>query len=162
MTWAPESRPVAVLVAFALVALVGGALFAGTPVNADRRDSDAAWRLPDASALRRSDPADITTLRNSTFWSTAATTGDAPTEGPRSWTLAGIVRDGERWLALVALPGSTLDVKRFAAGETLPDGSRIVAIDATSLQVDAGACRTTHVLYAPRPTGGCADDTSGP
>ena len=51
-----------------------------------------------------------------------------------AWTLAGIVRDGERWLALIATPGNALGVKRLAAGEALPDGRRIVAIDAIRMQ----------------------------
>jgi hypothetical protein len=160
--WALESRPLAVAALCALVALVGGALFAGAPISADRSGGEALWRLPEATALRRFDPADVTTLRNSTFWSTAATAGDESIDAPSAWTLAGIVRDGERWLALVATPGNALDVKRLAAGDALPDGRRIVTIDAARMQVDAGACRIDYTLYAPRPAGGCADDTQGP
>ncbi|MFN8769044.1 MAG: hypothetical protein ACK5VV_13770 [Lysobacteraceae bacterium] len=163
MKQALESRPLAVAAVFTLVALVGGALFAGAPVSADRSGSDAAWRLPEATALRRFDPADVTTMRSSTFWSTAATADDGGIDAPAAaWTLAGIVRDGERWLALVATPGNALDVKRLAAGEALPDGRSIIAIDAARMQVDAGACRIDYTLYAPRPAGGCADDTQGP
>lgn len=162
MKQALEARPLAVAAVFALVALLGGALFAGAPVSAGRSGDDAAWGVPAAEALRRFDAADVTTLRNSTFWSTAATAGEAPSEGVAAWTLAGIVRDGERWLALIATPGNALDVKRLAAGEALPDGRRIVAIDAIRMQVDDGTCQTDYTLYAPRPAGGCADDTQGP
>lgn len=162
MKWALESRPLAVAAAFALVGLLGGAMFAGAPVSTDRSGSEADWRLPEAAALRRFDPTDVTTLRNSTFWTTAATAGEAPTDGAAVWTLAGIVRNGERWLALVATPGNTLDVRRLTVGEALPDGRRIVAIDAARMQVDDGACRTDYILYALRPAGGCADDTQGP
>ncbi len=60
------------------------------------------------------------------------------------WRFVGVTRDGQGYVALIS---QGQQVKRYRAGEKLPDGSELVGIDLNSVQVLKGAVFAEVPLY---------------
>ncbi len=136
-----------------------GAAFAGAPENADGPREEAVWNLPAADELGRYNAADYSAVRAGQWWSDGNTN---TTEAANSaWRLAGIVRDENTWKALITLPQGGLSVTRSKAGDALPDGGRILSIDASAMQIERNGCRQTVALYTPLPGDACDSTNSG-
>jgi hypothetical protein len=137
---------VSVLAAGVLTAVLG-AYFAPLGTAGSDPASDAGWTLPERRA--RFSEADVAKLRNSPFLGTRGQEAEA---GAPRWRLAGVAREGRGWQAMVVDDASPLQVRRMSEGETLPDGSTIVDIDADGLISENQGCRRAFRLYASAPS----------
>jgi len=103
----------------------------------------APWRLPTTAELERSSIEQFAAIRD-VAWVGDGAAGDGPSA---QWTLRGIVdREGT---AILVQVGSDPLIKRFSSGDTLPDGSRLVAIERGGIIVEREGCRSMLPLYKP-------------
>lgn len=138
-------RPTLLLVAAAAVVLAGiaGWYRSMPPPAGSASAHQPKWRLPPPAALERSTAAQY-----------AATSGVAwfgdngqGIAGPGAqWTLLGVVgRPDDR--AILVSVGSDPLIKRLHSGDTLPDGSKLVAVGRSGIVIDRDGCRTERPLY---------------
>lgn len=110
-------------------------------------DREGEWQLPEFSTLERSN-SELFAATQGVVW-VGGTAAGAP---GAEWTLRGISdRDG-RGIALVQA-GSDPVIKRFQAGDTLPDGSILIEVGDSGIVVERDGCRGKRSLY---PAGGAA------
>lgn len=115
----------------------------------------AAWHLPTAAGLERS------SIEQFAATSGVAWLGDGVGGGGAAvqWTLRGIV--GPDNPAVLVQAGTDPLIKRLQSGDTLPDGSRLVAVLRDRVVVERDGCRTQRPLYppaiaaTPAPAAGC-------
>lgn len=141
------------LAGIALGALLGALLGLLRPIGGDAGDAPAAsieWTLEDPAAFARFDEQAFQTLRRAPIWgSDAAGTARNRRGAPqtRSWRLTGIIAEPAP-TALIVVDGET-DIKRLQIGDSLPDGSTVVAISERGLGFEHDGCRKLRALYAP-------------
>lgn len=117
-----------------------------------------AWRLPTAAELERSSIEQFAAIRGVTWVGDGGAGGGDPSA---QWTLRGIVGRFDDRAVLVQV-GSDPLIKRLQSGDTLPDGSRLVAVERNGIVVERDGCRTQRPLYplasnVPQdPADGCA------
>lgn len=85
----------------------------------------------------------------------------AASEGPGnlSWRLAGIVRTPQP-MVLVMTEGKPRQNLRLAAGDALPDGSRLTGIEEDTILVENAGCQRTFQVHRRNPirvSGECAE-----
>jgi hypothetical protein len=135
-----------------LVAAIAG-WFRPTPLATNAiGPHDAAWQLPTRADLERSSAAQFAATRGVSW------VGSGPGAGTPSaeWTLLGLVgRANDR--AVLVQAGNDPLIKRVGAGDTLPDGSRLVSVGTNGILIDRDGCRMRRPLY-PAPE---QDKTSG-
>lgn len=135
-----------------MLAALGGGLLAACvagwfrPLPAEpgkARGSDTGWLLPAAADLERSSAAQFAATAGIRWF------GDAGTKngpgGATPWTLLGLVKGPDR--AVLVRAGSDPLIKRFRAGDTLPDGSRLVEVLQDAVLVERDGCRSRLPLY---------------
>jgi hypothetical protein len=114
---------------------------------------DAAWRLPTAASLERSSAAQFAATRGVSWVGSGPAGAGTPSS---EWTLLGLVgRPDDR--AVLVKAGKDPLIKRVGAGDTLPDGSRLVSVGTNGILIDRDGCRMRRPLY-PAPE---QDKTSG-
>ncbi|MGN6111803.1 MAG: hypothetical protein ACTHOC_02125 [Luteimonas sp.] len=103
-----------------------------------------AWSLPATAQLERSSAAQYAAIR-AVPW---VGTGTGPVGATTSeWTLLGLVgRPDDR--AVLVQAGKDPLIKRLGAGDTLPDGSRLISVGSDGIVVDRNGCRVRRPLYA--------------
>lgn len=113
--------------------------------------SNVDWSLPGADTIARHNPRDMATVTSAVAWGQeAATAGDKKASTPGSWRLVGILRD-EGLSALVMPPDASSEATRLAIGDTLPDDSKLVAIEGDTITTEIDTCRTTYQMFLPAP-----------
>ena len=135
-----------------LAAAVAGAALAGwwRPVPLEIHAAGARggpWRLPDPARLERSSAADFAEVLQ-VAW--VGTGGAVVTPGDTSWQLLGLVGRPDDRAILVSVANDPV-IKRYGAGDTLPDGSRLVRVGSDGIVIDRQGCRVRRPLYAPPP-----------
>ncbi len=100
------------------------------------------WQVPRMSALERSS-ADMTAqIRNLKWLGDAAFSGDTDKQ---EWTLKAILNEEG---AIIIAVGKQALISRSKVGDTLPDGSRLVALRGDTAVVELDGCRMDRHLYA--------------
>jgi hypothetical protein len=113
----------------------------------------AAWRLPTAASHERSSAAQFGATRGVSWVGSGPAGAGTPSA---EWTLLGLVgRPDDR--AVLVKAGNDPLIKRVGAGDTLPDGSRLVSVGTNGILIDRDGCRMRRPLY-PAPE---QDKTSG-
>ena len=151
------NRTTMILAAAGVVALAGVAGW-WRPIPAPAiatAAQQAAWHLPTAAELERS------SIEQFAATSGVAWLGDGVGGGSAAvqWTLRGIV--GPDNPAVLVQAGTDPLIKRLESGDTLPDGSRLVAVLRDRVVVERDGCRTQRPLYphasaaTPAPAEGC-------
>lgn len=101
------------------------------------------WLLPTTGNLERSTAAQFAAA------SGVAWLGDSGLDGATpgaQWTLLGVVgRPDDR--AILIQSGADPLIKRLHAGDTLPDGSKLVAVGRSGFVMERDGCRTERPLY---------------
>lgn len=126
-----------------LLACVTGWFRTLPPEPGKARKSGAAWSLPPEAELERSSAAQFAATAR-IKWPGDATAGNGA-EGTTPWTLLALVKGPDR--AALVRAGSDPLIKRFKAGDTLPDGSRLVEILQDAVMVERDGCRSRRPLY---------------
>lgn len=124
------------------------------------------WRLPESEVLLRHHAGSLEYVGN-IRWDASQGAADGASdpnglENEPAWHFRGIV-GGTVSFALIELAG-TSRLERVGAGEKLPDGSTLLSIDANSIMVLEGSCRSRHMLHQPNdaPQRDCAADPENP
>lgn len=116
------------------------------------------WSLPNQDAISRHNPRDLATVTADIKWGSEAKAGNDKVATAGAWRLVGILRDSGL-TALVMPPDASTEATRVAIGETLPDGSTLVAIKGDTVTTENHSCRTTYQMFLPAPVNqsdGCA------
>lgn len=113
------------------------------------------WRLPTPASLERSSAAQFAATRGVAWVGSGAAAAGAPTA---EWTLLGLVgRPDDR--AILVQAGNDPLIKRVGAGDTLPDGSRLVSVGRDGILIDRDGRRVRRPLYPAQaqdpPPAGC-------
>jgi hypothetical protein len=110
---------------------------------------DTAWRLPTPASLERSSAAQFAATRGVAWVGSGGAAAGTPSA---EWTLLGLVgRPDDR--AILVKAGNDPLIKRVGAGDTLPDGSRLVSVGKDDILIDRDGCRVRRPLYpAPEDT----------
>ena len=103
-----------------------------------------AWRLPAGADLERSTAAQYAAIRGVAWVGMQGSAG--PGGAASEWTLLGLVGRPDDRAALVRVGKDPL-IKRFSAGDTLPDGSRLVEVGSSGIAIDRDGCRIRRALY---------------
>lgn len=107
-----------------------------------RRQEDR-WTLPPTSQVERASASMLTSM-GAIRW--VGGTSGAGTSGKSSpWTLLGIVQGPDR--AILIQSGADPLIKRMRAGDTLPDGLRLVDIHPDTITLESDGCRRERTLY---------------
>lgn len=132
-----------VLVLLALLGGIGGWLWPPPPLpTTDYPRATAPWKVPPPEAVERSSASMTAQARNLKWLGDAAPGGStALTE----WTLKAIL-SGED--AILLTSGKEALISRAKVGDTLPDGSRLVALRGDTAVVELDGCRMDRHLYA--------------
>lgn len=107
------------------------------------RNSSTTWSLPPAAELERSSAAQFAATAK-IQWPGDATAGNGA-ESTTPWTLLALVKGPDR--AALVRAGSDPLIKRFKAGDTLPDGSRLLEVLQDAVLVERDGCQTRRHLY---------------
>lgn len=138
----PKRMAVGIGAALLLVCVAGW--FRPLPTEPGKaRNSPTAWSLPPAAELERSSAAQFAATAKIKW--PGDTTAGSGAEGATSWTLLALVKGPDR--AALVRAGSDPLIKRFKAGDTLPDGSRLVKILQDAVMVERDGCRSRRPLY---------------
>jgi len=85
------------------------------------------------------------------IWDGAKRPTVAKAQGPQeAWRFIGTVRTGEDYMAVIAI-GATGKIQRASAGDVLPNGEKIVAIDNGWLQIEAAGSQREMKLFKSEP-----------
>jgi hypothetical protein len=105
------------------------------------------WRLPGAATLERSPMAEFAQARALGWVGTGGGNAAAAEDGGSSeWTLLGLVgRSDDR--AILVQAGNDPLIKRLGAGDTLPDGSRLVSVGSDGIVIERDGCQSRRPLY---------------
>ncbi|KAF1686628.1 hypothetical protein B1992_06880 [Pseudoxanthomonas broegbernensis] len=147
-----RGRTVLLLAAGAATGVALGAAWPPPPIPKSREDA-AEWTLP-ADALERL-PRDAVTRAGQVRW-LGEKGADGDGQASQEWRLAGILQTPQP-VALVVTPGKQKQSFRLEPGATLPDGSRLAAIEGDTATVERGACTLVYQLHRSQPI-----RTSGP
>jgi len=133
-----------------------GAAWPPPPLPRQTGDDDE-WTPPAASLERV--PQEAASQLAAVRWS-----GDQHTEpgaeGQQSWRLVGIVHAPQP-VALVMTEGKNKQNLRLEAGGTLPDGTRLAAIEHDLISVEGSSCQRTFQVHRRNPirtSGECGTD----
>lgn len=138
----PKQMVVGIGVALLLVCVAGW--FRPLPTEPGKaRNSRTAWSLPPAAELERSSAAQFAATAKIKW--PGDTTAGSGAEGATSWTLLALVRGPDQ--AALVRAGSDPLIKRFKAGDTLPDGSRLLEVLQDAVLVERDGCQTRRRLY---------------
>ena len=134
---------------YAAVACMAAAMVAGwfrpTPLETHAIGGHAsAWNLPSQAQLERSSAKQFSEIAG-VAW--AGTGSDAAGNMNSEWTLLGLVGRSREPAILVRVGKDPL-IKRFRAGDTLPDGSRLVGVEKTGIIVDRAGYESAFYLTA--------------
>lgn len=152
------SRRHMIYFACALVAgLILGVVWPSQSASIEK-SSNVEWRLPGQDTITRYKPKDLATVTADVKWGNEAVAGGEKVAAPGSWRLVGILRDAGL-TALIMPPAATAEATRVAIGDTLPDGSKLIAIERDTVTTENHSCRTTYQMFLPAPvkqSDGCA------
>lgn len=130
-----------VVVASAMLGGVAGWLRPLPQETSTAAAHDQAWWLPAPADLERSTAAQFAAISDVPWLGDATPTGQVA-----EWTLLGVVgRPDDR--AILIRVGSEPLIKRLRSGDTLPDGSKLIAVGSDGVMIDRGGCRTKRPLY---------------
>lgn len=101
------------------------------------------WRLPAAADLERSSAAQFVAISDVRWLGEDGSADGGP---GTQWTLLGVVGT-ELDRAILVKAGSDPLIKRLHSGDTLPDGSKLVAVGSSGIVIDRDGCRTERPLY---------------
>jgi len=176
-----KRRLILLACACGLAGLILGAVWPPPPIPR-ARTAATEWALPDPAQLARHSADDVSQITRAVRWS-----GESGAEGGArvSWRLAGFVNDPE--VAALIMPqarpapppapgtrrnpapggapagGAIAQAERAVAGDTLPDGSKLVAIEGDTITTELDGCRLVYQLYRPEPVSAsptCAETTA--
>lgn len=120
--------------------------------------SKSKWSLPGPDTITRHNPRDMAAVTATVTWGNDSKAGGDKIAAPGSWRLVGILRDSGL-TALIMPANATTEATRVAIGESLPDGSKLVAIEGDTVSTEHDSCRTTYQMFLPAPlsqSDGCA------
>lgn len=134
-------------------ALVAGLIIGAAWPPATSSQNKAAkgeWRLPGADTITRHNPRDMAAVTAGVRWGGEGKASGDKVVTPGTWRLVGILRD-DGLTALVMPPDASTEATRVAIGDTLPDGSKLVAIKGDTISTENDSCRTTYQMFLPAP-----------
>lgn len=130
--------------------LVGAVIGLFLPIRAAAppKAGEAGWALPTRGMIERFDEGKYLSVRSARFWGEIGSPG---ARGARTaaWTVGGIVTRPAIRVAL-ATPGKP-GVSWVRTGDTLPDGSTLVAANRDTIWYEKDGCRRARTLYV-KPT----------
>ena len=128
----------------ALAALAGWLRPLDLPVGATGGGA-GRWQLPDPAMLERAPIAQFAQAR-AVGWVGTGSGPVAAAGGSSEWTLLGLVgRSDDR--AILVKAGNDPLIKRLSAGDTLPDGSRLVSVGSNGIVIERDGCQSRRPLY---------------
>lgn len=114
-----------------------------TTPAANAAGSDGLWNLPDATALERANASQVAATRSLTWVGEGGATDSGGGEASE-WILLGVLP--AQGAVLVQRAG-TSEISRVKIGDTLPDGSRLVAVERDVALIARDGCRVRQYLY---------------
>lgn len=150
-------RVVAIVTGCAFAGMVAGAAWPPPPILKSQLD-EPAWVLPGQGRVERFSQEAFEAARQIRWAGDAASGGSERDSG---WALAGIL-DTPTPVALVVPAAGP--AQQVVVGATLPDGSRLAAINEDSITTDSEGCMLTFQLHRAEPvaaSGNCPPTSSG-
>jgi hypothetical protein len=130
-----------------LAAALLGWLSAGQSLTVDSAAGDERWVLPVWSSPNVA--ADQATLQQHRPWGQAAVSAvsaDKAQAGPANFRLIGIIKRQGADLVIVSVEGGK-SPEYLKKGDSLPNGAKIIAIDATSVTLEKEGGQTVRRLF---------------
>ncbi len=142
-----------ILAAGAMVGAVSGWL-RPVPIADGAATGDAArWTLSSTAALERSSAAQFAATHALRWVGDGGNGVHTPTE----WTLQGLLQSED---AILVQIGNDPLMKLIPVGGTLPDGSRLAAVERDAAMIERDGCQTRRNLY-PQPAHGSTTESTG-
>lgn len=135
-------KPIAVA---AFLGLATGALSPLSSPSIEIATPDRDWALPDARQISRFEIADMAAVGRLPWSYTDPKEVEMERQARVVWHLRGIVSSPER--AAIVQTGTDPVMTRVKAGEALPDGALIQAIEDNRIEIEREGCRSTIALY---------------
>ncbi len=131
------------LLFFALLGGLSGLLQAvRQPTNPNVKET---WAVPDWSVYHVGDQRQQ--LAELEIWDGKKVALKVPVQVKSTWQFVGTVRKGKVFTAVIELGGETKRIQRAVAGDVLPNGEKILAVENGMLQIDANGIQQDIRLF---------------
>lgn len=132
---------IAALAAVAIGSVAGWLRPLPATLAAEGQERQASWRLPSKDDLERSS-VDLSSRARTLKWVGDSSSGESSL--PQDWILKAILRGED---AILIQSGKESLITRAEVGATLPDGSRLLALQGDIAVVELDGCRMDRHLY---------------